>query len=229
MAKVQLTKAQRAKRRRRIIRQTRGAFFVLLALIGIGTIVSMTVRGIRSALSGDDEKETYTALVAPLVAEDPVPFESIDKANISMLTESAIWATHDAEDTSKYSVDTEGHIQIPSTDIARYFKKMYGSTVEMIKRKSFSLLNLTYEYDISTDTFALPAESFTGAYAARVTDIQTTGGTKVLTVAYLKAGTKVDFSTELDPESVVKYMDYILMQDGDWYIYSVQYHKTAEA
>ena len=87
MDKVQLTKAQRAKRRRRIIRQTRGAVFVLLALIGIGTIVSMTVRGIRSALSGDDEKETYTALVAPLVAEDPVPFESIDKANISMLTE----------------------------------------------------------------------------------------------------------------------------------------------
>ena len=229
MAKAQLTKAQKAKRRRRIIRQTRGAVFVLFALIGIGTLISLTVGGIKAALRKDDDKEAFTALVAPLVAEDPVPFESIDKANISMLTESAIWATHDSEDVSKYASDTEGKLLIPSTDIARYFKRMYGSTVDMIKRKSFSLLSLTYEYDINTDTFALPVPSFTGAYAARVTDIQTTGGTKVLTVAYLKAGTKVDMSAELDPETVVKYMDYILMkEDGNWCIYSVQYHKTEE-
>lgn len=229
MAKVQLTKAQKAKRRRRIIRQIRGAVFVLFALIGIGTIVSLTVRGIKSALRHDDEKEVYTALVAPLVGEDPVPFESIDKANISMLTESAIWATHDSEDVTKYAVDGEGRMLIPSTDISRYFKRMYGSTVEMIKRKSFSLLNLTYEYDIATDTYALPITDFTGAYAARVTDIQTTGGTKVLTVAYLKPGTRVDMSDELDPETVVKYMEYILMkEDGNWFIYSVQYHKTEE-
>ncbi len=230
MAKVQLTKAQKAKRRRRIIRQIRGAIFVVLALIGIGTIVSLTVRGIRSALSHDDEKEVFTSLVAPLVAEDPVPFESIDKANVSMLTESAIWATFDGEDTSKYSSDSEGRLQIPIVDISRYFKKMYGSSVEMIRRKSFSLLNLTYEYDSDTDTYAIPAVNFTGAYAARVTDVATTGGTKVLKVAYLKPGSKIDMSQPLDPESVVKYMDYILMKDGsDWYIYSVQYHKDAES
>ena len=228
MAKVQLTKAQKAKRRRRIIRQIRGAVFVVLALIGIGTIVSLAVKGIRAAVRHEDEKEVYTELIAPLVAEDPVPFESIDKANISMLTESSIWATYDGEDTSKYSTDSEGRLLIPISDISRYFKKMYGSTVEMIKRKSFSLLSLTYEYDIGTDTFALPVTNFTGAYAARVTDVATSGGTKVLTVAYLKPGTKVDLDQPLDPDSVVKYMDYILMKDGgDWYIYSVQYHKDA--
>ena len=224
MAKTKLSEAERAKRRRKIVRTIEGGVFTVLALIGIVTIISLATAGIRNMIGQEDSKESFAKLVEPLVSLDPVPFDDVHKADTNRLMESAIWATFENEDITKYKKTADGHLIVPVTDISLYFTKLYGSEVSMNRRRNFTIDNLTYEYDSENDAYILPSTGWIGRYTAKVTDIKTAGGTKVLTVGYIKYDPNSGIGEANSEQSIVKYMEYVLIkEDASWHIYAVRY------
>lgn len=227
MAKTKLTKVEKAKRRKRAARQIKGFLFTLFAAVGVFSIIFLIVGRVTNSVGEDADKDAYANLIAPLVALDPVPFEGTENANINVLTESAIWAVYANEDTEKYKRTESDQLLLPLVDIDRYFTKMYGRDVDMIRRKDFSVVDIEYLFDKATDCYILPVTGQVGNYRPVVTDISTSGGTKVLTVAYVRnhdAWSSTSANTEdLTEDEVVKYMEYILMKSDDsWHIYAVR-------
>ena len=231
MAKVQLTKAQKAKRRRYRARQLRGAVLLFLALIGVYHIASGIVAGVRTAMGNDEDRESYTALIAPLVSLDPVPFESIDKANPTMLLQSAVWAAVRGEDTSKYARTETDQLLVPVVDVQRYFTRMYGSDVSPTY-ETFTDGDLTFEYVAESDAYIIPITGQVGSYTPQITDMKQSGSTIVLTVAYMEyesSSLVVDPTSDMDEQKAVKTMEYVLLREGsDYHIYTVQYPAKAE-
>lgn len=226
MAKVKYTKAQKARKRRRRIRQLRGAIFLLFAFIGMLAIASLVIGKLRTVTNDDEQKQEFAKIIAPLVAMDPVPFESVDKANPEMLKQTSIWAVIYNENTSKYLRNESDQLLIPAVDVDRYFRKLFGEGT-LPEHSTFTVGDLTFEFDEETQSYVIPITSLSSPYYPRVTDIDSSGSTKTLTVEYLSYSDQpgiVVVPGGDDGVQVVKKMEYILLKDGSEYrIYSVRY------
>ena len=225
MAKVKYTKAQRARIRRRRLRQIRGAIFLVFAVIGLISVVSFVIGKVRTVSNDDDQKLEFAKLIAPMVSLDPVPFESIEKAKPELLEEASIWGVIYNEDTSKYARNETDQLLIPTVDVDRYFKKMFGSGT-LPEHATFSDGTLTFEYSEETDSYVIPIVSFSGAYSPRIQDISSSGSTKILTVEYIRYPdpTSILVPGEDTEAEVYKKMEYVLLKEGnEYHIYSVRY------
>ena len=226
MAKIKdpVAAKERHNRIRRFRRQTLGFVFCLLALIGAGTIVYGAVHYVHSTFFDDTEdRQAYQQLIAPLVSMDPAPFDSLENADQDMLLEAAIWAALDYEDTTKYDRNEYDSIILPTVDVERYLSRMYGPSYT-VEHHSFFDLDIEFVYDASLSAYIIPITSQSGSYMPRIEQIENSGSTRLLTVAYLQHSTLAsDIVTESDAVTVSKYMEYILLREsGEYYIYAVQ-------
>ena len=227
MAKVKYTKAQRARKRRRRLRQLIGACFLMLALVGAFSIVYFAVSKLRTVKDDDDLKLEYARMIAPLVALDPVPFESVDKARPELLEQASIWSVIYNEDTAKYQRNENGQLLIPAVDVDRYFKKLFGSGT-LPDHATFTDGDLTFEYDEEAESYVIPITGLSGSYVPRISEIESSGSTKTLTVEYVTYADQTGFSIALPGDDsgyqVIKKMEYILLKEGsEYHIYSVRY------
>ena len=227
MAKVKYTKAQRARIRRRRFRQLIGAGFLLLALDGVFSIVSFVIGKVRTRKDDGELKLEYAKLIAPLVALDPVPFESVDKAKPEILEEASIWSIIYNEDTTKYQRNENDQMMIPAVDVDRHFKKLFGSA-SLPEHVTFSDGDLTFEYNEETESYLLPITGLPSSYFPRVAAIDSSGSTRTLTVEYVTYADQTGIAIVLPGDDsgyqVVKKMEYILLKEGgEYHIYSVKY------
>ena len=159
------------------------------------------------------------------MAIDPVPFESIEKAKPEVLEEASIWAVIYNEDTSKYARDEVERLLIPTVDVDRYYKKMFGSG-PLPEHQTVSDGNITFEYSEETDAYVIPIMSFSDMYSPRIKEIKSSGSTKVLTVEYITypEQTSILVPGEDTEGQVYKKMEYVLLKEGsEYHIYSVRY------
>lgn len=224
MAKEQVSKKDRINMRKRIRRQLIGLFFTFLVVVGIVSIVTAGVRFVGSLFDDSGDKEEFNVLIAPLVALDPSPFSSIDKANDNTLMEAAIWAALSYEDTTKYARTPEGLIILPSIDVAKYATRMYGPSY-MVNHRSIGSLDMEFTYESGQDAYIVPITSLSSSYTPRVEEITTSGNTKILRVAYAqRSGSSADVITNPDSQVIAKYMEYVMIKDANgYYIYAVRY------
>lgn len=215
---------ERRNRARRFRRQMLGFLFTLLALVGAGTVIFAATRLVHTAFFDDTEdRQNYQVLLAPLVAMDPAPFESLDNANPDMLLEAAIWAALDYEDTTKYSRNEYDQIILPTVDVERYLSRMYGPSFSFTHHSFFDL-DIEFVYDESLSAYIIPITSQSGSYMPRVVRIQNVGGSRVLTVAYMQYSTSaVDIVTDSSAQTTSKYMEYVLVREsGGYYIHALR-------
>lgn len=210
-------KASAVARRKRRRRQLLGAVIFCFCLIGLVSVVFWSVNGIRSLMAPEQEQEDYLSLIAPLVSLDPLPFADTESANKDMLLESAIWASISYEDTEKFPRDEQGRMLVPSVDVDRYLTKMYGSSVK-IEHHSFVDIDLSFDYLDESKSYVIPITSQSGSYFPRIDNEETSGNTKILTVAYMQyTGTAAEIVLDSSTQKVSKYMSYILTRDNDSY------------
>lgn len=226
MARVKHTKAEKIKIRRRRARQFRGAVFLLLAFVGVISIASVVIGRIRAITNDDVQKAEFAKIIAPLVALDPAPFEGTEKAKAAILEEASIRAVIYNENTSKYVRTSEGQILIPVLDVDRYYKRLFGSG-SLPRHATFSDGDVTFEYDSESQCYIVPFTSLSGNYYPRISDIDTSGSTRTLTVEYLSyadQGSVIGGPGGDGEQRVVKRMEYILLKEsGEYHIYSVRY------
>lgn len=221
MAKVTTTsKKDRVYKRKRRRRQATAVVFMVLALVGCVTLVTLTWRFIRNTFFDDTrEKEQLETMIAPLVALDPAPFSSPDTANGDTLLQAAIRGALTQNDTSRYERNEEG-LLIPVTDVTRAASGMYGSGYAL-SHHTITSGGITYTYEREADRYIVPNDVTSGVYYPVIVEITTSGNSKTLLVAYTQMST-----SELQTGGqghISKYMEYVLIRDGgDYYIYAVR-------
>jgi hypothetical protein len=227
MAKTQISKSDRIKRRKRRRRQLTGLLFTILVVVGIVSIVSVLTGYAARLFDNSGEKEEYEALIAPLVALDPTTFSSLENANQSTLMEAAVWAALNNNDLTNFSRNEDGLIQLPDTEVALYAAKMYGPAFE-IKHRTFTSIDMTYEYNGSTKVYTIPITSQSNSYTPVIEKITTSGNTKILLVAYMQqSSTSADMILNPDQMYVAKYREYVMIRNsGEYYLYSIREPET---
>jgi len=224
MPRSAMSKKERVNMRRRRRRQFVGLLVSFFVVVGVITIVSSLFNYVSLLFNNTAEKDTFQELIAPLVALDPTPFSSIDKANQDTLLEAAIWAVISGEDTTKYSRNEDGMLVLPAVDVENYWSKIYGPS-HPISHRSFNNSDIRYEYSTDRSGYIIPATSLGGAYKPVVEDITTSGNYKILTVAYAQPSGSVDGA--LNPDTLVlreQRMEYVMIKtSGQYYLYAIRY------
>lgn len=222
MAKKRLTKEEVIKRNKRIRRKVAAGIFIVFALIGVGTVVNFAVQGVIGLLDDSDEKAYYEELYSSFVALDPIEFDITVNPPEETILEASIWSAVKSADAANYSRDDNGALLVPAADVAKYIKLMFSEQYEF-EHMTFSNVDLEYIYDITTGLYTVPLTGLLDLYTPKVVAITNSGGTRILSVAYMTYGDAVYTGNSSEANVVAKYMEFVLVkEDGDYRLTSVR-------
>lgn len=215
---------------RRLARQVTGAVGIILALIGLFTVLSWVVAGVRGLISDTDRKERYGDRVYGLVMLDASTFENVDNVDPAVFKQAAIWGTvyevqKRGETLDIYARDPEsGSALIPKLEIDTYIANLLGPDY-VVPEGGFSTAEFTYQYDEASQCYLVPVTSGVAQFTPVVDSITTRSGLTYVTVGYIPttnnsaAGEVLTAATE-----PTKYMDYVFTrgENRQWYLTALQ-------
>lgn len=205
-----------------------GIIAIVLATIGLVTIISKGIGFIKTKTEKAELKLQYEEMLKPVVMFDPDPFDDLTQADIPQLLNSAVWALLMSENgTEKYPYsqgETVG-IVVPQADIEKYFIDLFGTEIDITSMHS-SIDMSTYDitYDAALKSYILPITGVDSAYVPKVYSIDEQGSSVILNVGYIgsKAWADID-SDEFTAPEPDKYMKITLRErSGGMYISSIQ-------
>jgi hypothetical protein len=162
-----------------------GVILVLLAVVGAVSLVRLAAGGIQNQLTPKD-KARYEEFLANIIAHDPDPFDSPDRADdISQLIDICIWSLTQSDDAKPgdYPMDDDGNLLIGQKIVAQEYKRLFGT--EPPSFVSVEGSEFDFIYDADKERYLVPVTGMMSMYAPRVTDIKKTGSSVELTVDYL--------------------------------------------
>lgn len=215
-----------ALRRRRRGRQLLGALVCFLVVVGLFSIVGSGVELAATLLDDTDEKEMLTEQLRTLVALDPLPFDSLEEANVNTLLHAAIGASVDST-RDDYERDENGAMYLPTLDIETTLLALYGPDFQF-EYQTFEDHGITFTYVPEKQAFLLPVTSAISNYYPLVTEIKKeSGGVKRVTVGYVSPFHE---NGAFDPNATpvpVKYQDYLFKKNGsEYYLYAIVESET---
>lgn len=86
-------KEEHIRNNRRLARQVVGAAALLLALIGLFTVLGWIVGLVRAALDDTDLRNEYRDRLYGMVMLDPVAFDDVNSVDEGIFKQAAIWGT----------------------------------------------------------------------------------------------------------------------------------------
>ena len=206
----------RSKNKRRVLI---GAVMCALMLVGVISIIAGGVKVAAKLLDNTAEKEKYNALLATLVVADPLPFETPDQADQTILLSSSVWAAVMNEDMEQYEKDDFGQTYLPAVEVDRYFTKVFG-TQYTLTHQSFSEQEIEFTYDEGKQAYIVPITSFPTGFTPKVEKIKRGSGEKIVTVGYISPATNWNDDAS---GNVSKYVDYIFQKQGsEYYLVAVR-------
>ncbi|MFR8012208.1 MAG: hypothetical protein ACLU8W_10700 [Clostridia bacterium] len=232
MAQVQTERRER-RRRKHPWAFPLGLVMVLLAVVGLGTVIFLCVQGVRdlSKSSQRAEYEEYQAFLTPVVMFDPDAFDDLTQANPSQLIDCAIWAllTGDLE-PDQYQSDA-GTLIVPQSDVEKKFAELFGSDVKPA-HQTVDGYGYQFAYDSAAGTYTIPLTGVEPIYTPQVVDAGKQGNTIVVTVAYIASNQWAqDENGNMVPTMADKYMRATLRDNGSggYYLSALQPTDEPEA
>jgi hypothetical protein len=222
-----------------------GLFIMLLAAIGL---VSLVITGLKAVERAQDDtalrEELYDFLL-PVMQYDPEPFTSVNETKQDALLLAAIWRVTEAErihqlkdssGISSYPVDDMDRMLIPVSEIEDSYMHLFGSGVTIYHHtigdegKSF-----TIEYNKDQGYYHIPSTSSSSSMYVPVIDtLRKKGNTITVRVGYVLF-TKIgrDEKGELvdpTPDMAEKFQLYTVEKTGDnsWKLVSIANEKPSE-
>ena len=219
--------ASRNKRTRRRISAFIGAVALLFAVMILFSAVRTVVSGFTNIGSTSEKKTEYTEFISPVVVNDPMPFESIDKADNNMLLKSSIWqALNELDETEGYEhvSDATNKIVLPAEMVEKAARELFGKDVKL----NMNVLSeydgsAIYYYDSIDNSFHITRSGITGP-SAIITKIAQKSDHISLVVGYISEEEMSLTSSESTEEECYKFMEYILglNSNGSYYIKSIR-------
>ena len=219
--------ASRNKRTRRRISAFIGAVVLLFAVMILFSAVKTVISGFTNIGSTSEKKTEYTEFISPVVLTDPIPFESVEKADNNTLLQSSIWrALRELDETEGYELisDATNKIVLPAENVEKAAKELYGSDVQInMNVLSESDGSAIYYYDSIDNSFHITRSGIIGPTAV-ITKIAQKSDYISLVVGYSSQEEMSLTSSESSENECYKFMEYVLAikPNGDYYIKSIR-------
>jgi len=162
-----------------------GSLIIILAAIGLVTIVVSAVKGINTAVQNSKHYEEYNTILTPVVLIDPDTFDDITKADMNQLMEISIWSLLKSDVAPDTFESNESGLSIPKAAVEEEFVELFGTEVSPVHQTIEGYGGLEFVYDSKTETYTVPLTGITPIYTPQVVDKATSSDTVVLTVACL--------------------------------------------
>lgn len=162
-----------------------GSLIIILAAIGLVTIVVSAVKGIDTAIQNSKHYEEYDTILTPVVLIDPDTFDDITKADMNQLMEITIWSLLKGDIEPDTFESNESGLSIPKAAVEEEFIELFGTEVSPVHQTIEGYGGLEFVYDTKTETYTVPLTGITPIYTPQVVDKTTSSDTVVLTVACL--------------------------------------------
>lgn len=205
-----------------------GVIASILAVVGLITVITFAVNGIKNLTDKTADKAEYEKMLAPVVMFDPDPFDDLTQADVSQLLNSAVWAllmSEEGADKYSYSEGETFGIVVPQKDIETHFNNLFGNEIDIASmHSSIDMSEYDITYDAALQSYILPITGVESAYTPKVYDIEKQGSSLVLSVGYIgnKAWVQVADGEYEAPEPD-KYMKITLRErSGGMYVSSIQ-------
>lgn len=166
---------------RRLARQVLGAVSLLLALIGLFTVLGWVISALRSALDDSGRRASYADLLYGMVMLDPLPFDDVNDVDPGVFKQAAIWGTvyeiqKDGGSLDQYERDPDtGSAMIPKLEIDTYIANLLGPDYP-ITDGSFSTDEFVYQYNEEKQCYLVPVTSSVAQYTPEVEKISASSG-----------------------------------------------------
>ena len=212
---------------RRLARQVVGAVALLLALIGLFTVLGWIVGLVRAALDDTDLRNEYRDRLYGMVMLDPVAFDDVNSVDEGIFKQAAIWGTvyqvqNSGGSLDQYERDPDtGSALIPALEIDTYISNLLGPDYQ-VTEGTFSTAEFVYQYDEEKQAYLVPVTSSVALYTPTVEKITKKDGQRIVTVGYVPTSSN-NATGELSltaPTEPTKYMDYVFTrgENRQWYL-----------
>lgn len=220
-------KEEHIRNSRRLARQMVGAAALLLAFIGLFTVLGWIVGLVRVALDDSDLRLKYRDRLYGMVMLDPVAFDDVNAVDEGLFKQAAIWGTvyqvqNSGGSLDQYERDPDtGSALIPALEIDTYISNLLGPDYK-ITEGTFSTEEFVYQYDEEKQAYLVPVTSSVALYTPQVEKISRKDGQRIVTVGYVPT-TSNNATGELSltaPTEPTKYMDYVFTrgENRQWYL-----------
>ncbi len=165
-----------------------GLVIIIFAVVGVIFAVGAGVDGVKKLTDNSGKKLEYETMLIPVVMYDPNMFDDVSAANIDQLTVCAVWGVIKDEDIypGRYETDDQGNIMIPAQDVEKKFAELFGTDVvptHIGVKGNFD----EFTFNEQSRCYLVTSAGTVPIYTPKVTEIDKTSNTVVLTVGYLAA------------------------------------------
>lgn len=161
-----------------------GGLFVLLALVGLISVIALCVQFTMGLLDNSAEKQKFEQLLTPMLMFDPVPFETVAQADPTFLLQSSLWSTLLGDKRDSYQFDQLGRLTVPVSDVDVTCARLYGPEIKLAHATFTDFVN-DYVYDDAAKAYYAPVASQTSLYSPSVDQVVKKGDIFTLTVGYI--------------------------------------------
>ncbi len=196
-----------------------GGVYVVMALIGAITVVSLCMQLTSRVLDNSSTKTEIEDFIRPVVMFDPVPFENPIDIGRDQLLLYSMWANLIGEKRSSYIYNENGEMQVPASDLDVAAAKLFGPDV-VLDHRSFGDYNNSYYYDSQLGVYNLMVPSILDFYSPRVENIRRLEkDLYAASVGYLPPNNawNVSYSGAGNSSTPEKYMDFVLRKVKNGY------------
>lgn len=214
-----------------------GLLVLLLALVGLISLIVTGVGAIRKAQDDTPLRQELESFLSPVMQYCPTPFSDINDEPQDTLLLASIWRVSKAEyvrmlregsDVSQYPSDDLWRMMIPVSEIEESYHYLYGPDAEPIHRSiEEGSEDFSIEYDVENDCYHVPLMTTVSSNYTPVLDtVKRKGDTVTVRVAYVS---NTDIAIDDDGNPVTPTPDqakyaqiYTVVQNGDgWALTSI--------
>lgn len=226
-----ITREEQLRNNRRLARQALGAVALILAAIGLFTVLSWCVSALRAALDDTERKRGFEEQLYGLVMFDLLPFEDASSIDPAVFKQCAVWGAlyltqMNGGSLDDYERDAEtGSIILPRLEVDTYLANLLGPDY-LIEDGTFETEEFVYRYLEDKQGYLVPVTGSVGLYTPVVEKLSTQGGKLYVTVGYVPTlnnmtGNDLVLTAPTEP---TKYMDYVFTRGSNrqWYLSALQ-------
>lgn len=205
-----------------------GSLVLLLALVGVAYLATAVGTKIHAALTDDTELRAYDAFLTVVVAQDPQPFASPDKADPDFVLNASLWQTMTGEGAETYTdYDETGRTIVPLGDVVDACRDLFGPDCRLQPKSPAQ--ETFFEYDAAKAQFHVALYSLDSTYVPYTESARRSGDSVRLRVGYIppsddtRAQSGASSAVSAVPRPV-KHMEYVLKTDPATkkeYVYAV--------
>lgn len=194
-----------------------GIVILLLAVVGVLSIISLIVGFFGGNKSQTEEYGEYAQFLTWVVGVDPDSFSDITEANKEDLRNIALSSLMSDDVKSGEFKVTENGLAVPAKVVEDYYVKMFGTDNPIVHGDVIGY-GYQFTYDKKANTYYVPLSGTTPPFTAQIESAEVSGDIIELRVGYIATG-KIEVLADGSVKAVEpdKYADITIKKTDDGY------------